>query len=766
MSLPEVNVAPPPAASSLSEEEQDRVSTEETTVVEVVAAIRTQISYGAVRLRDESAKARDLTARIVRARRDSDKQLLASDEAVSHKLVDAKADEINTLEKLRDNPYFGRIVLDEQTPGGTKEIEYKLGLAANSDLRIIDWRKAPIAKLYYEYQEGEEYCEEILGRERNGTVRLRNKVDIDEGQLKRLSCRLGTFVRQGDGWIKAGSGGTSASRLHYGQLPSVTSLISPEQFQTITEDADAAVLIQGIAGSGKTTVALHRLAWLLHEDNSDLKAGEVAIIVLSKALRKYIEASLLMLQITGVNVLTYNAWTQFTLKKCLPEQFLEDGKPRRNSSPLPPGMLRTKRSMAVLLGLEEFCKALRLRILQVLDGTIAWNTLPKTVRSTYDAHKDRPIPIARLLSELEGSLQEARSAASGEAAVAAIKAAEALVAQGKTRVSDLPRHVLQVLRAADAVMRYDDTKLLDRQLLNNAYTTTESNFALGLLDETDDALLLRAYQLLIGPAYTARGQRTLLRHMLVDEVQDFGATELATVIASVEERSQLTLVGDSGQQVRESEVFPGWEKLRSRWSLGNEMARYTSLTVAHRSTASIMRLADYVRGEQRSTGGRPGKAPLWYSCRSEQRGVTEALGWLERVSSKFTGSLIAVICSSSHESGYVHSLLEPTFGNAVRCGADDDFSFDAGIVVADVQQIKGLEFPHVLIWNPSVRSYPSSQRARNQLYVAITRCEEHLAIVSWGPVSPLLPNPDSQYVRGMFPEEDDPPEELTTDLHR
>ena len=103
----------------------------------------------------------------------------------------------------------------------------------------------------------------------------------------------------------------------------------------------------------------------------------------------------------------------------------------------------------------------------------------------------------------------------------------------------------------------------------------------------------------------------------------------------------------------------------------------------------------------------------------------------------------------------MQSLLEPSFGHAVRIGDDDSFSFEEGIVVTDIRQVKGLEFPHVLLWNPSAKKYPPSKAARNALYVGITRAEEHLCLVTWGTPSKLLPSIHSKLVRGYEQEIDE-----------
>ncbi len=161
--------------SKMPPDEENVIQREIGILDDVLDSLKKQCQRSSDRLVAERERARELTAGLVAARRDEDKQMLASDEAVSHALKDHFDNNIKTISKLIEKPYFARIELEEEEHGRPKSIEYKIGFAANPDCRIIDWRKAPISKLYYEYKEGEEYSELIQGRERLGRVVIRNQ---------------------------------------------------------------------------------------------------------------------------------------------------------------------------------------------------------------------------------------------------------------------------------------------------------------------------------------------------------------------------------------------------------------------------------------------------------------------------------------------------------------------------------------------------------------------------------------------------------------
>jgi len=666
---------------SLTPEEQESITAEERVFSTVKESVAAQITRAEQRLYSESQRARALTSEIHETRRVEDKALLASDEGVSHALKDSKREELETLKKQLENPYFARISLEEDEPNGaTKTIEYKLGFAANPDLRIIDWRKAPISKLYYEYKEGDDYLEEILGRERSGKVVLRNRIEVERGDLKTVQNRFGTFHWNAKSatWESA-NGSMHRRKSTDSHLPEILSLITAEQFRSITVDADTAILIQGVAGSGKTTVALHRLAWLLHNDNSPLKANECVFLMLSPALRRYVENSLPSAGISGVGVRTYHEWAGRTLKGL---QSSTDFVVARPVTPPPAGVQRVKRSLALLKALE--------------------------------AHR-------------HGSR-----------------------AEGGVTIELLQRDILEVLSQPSAIISRDETRLISEDTVRETLAWTRKNFEEGVLDWSDDGLLVRACQLRAGGVINEKNEFGSYGHIIVDEVQDLSPVELSTIIGSVKNHKDLTLVGDTSQNIDEHGSFPGWEKLRKHWNFSGDMSQYVSLEVSHRSTLPIMRLADHIQQRSLVKTGRNGRVPIWFKTRNESQGIEHVLKWLNKAVELYPSMVTAVICATPEEAKFAYKMLQPTFGQLVRLGDAYSFSFEEGILVTDVHQVKGLEFFSVLLWNPTVQSYGSHDHGRNLLYVAVTRAEENLCLVTWGrPASALPTFGASKLVRAM-----------------
>jgi DNA helicase-2/ATP-dependent DNA helicase PcrA len=656
---------------SISPEERESLSQEEKIFAAVRTSLESQLTRTQARLRTENERARAITSEIMHTRRLEDKALLASDEAVSHGLKDSKREELETLTKQIENPYFARIELEEEQPSGaTTHIEYKLGFAANTDCRIIDWRRAPISKLYYEYKEGDEYCEEILGRERMGHVLVRNRIEISKGELDTVENRHGAFVwNPKEACWQRKSGRSKGRRGSDGALPEILALITAEQFRSITVDADTAILIQGIAGSGKTTVAMHRLAWLLHKDNSPLQPHEATVVVLSPSLRAYIENSLPAAGLRGVSVRTYHEWASRGFRALFKGK---EFSARRPVGQCPLEFAEVKRSIAILTAIDS--------------------AIPKRVG-----------------------------------------------ADERVGFDDLQTKLLDILSNAEAIVRSDPRKRLTESAVSRALQHTREDFEAGVLDWNDDALLLRIYQRLTGCVINEQGLTGTYGHIVVDEVQDLSPVELATLIGSVKEPKDLTLVGDVSQNLDRAQAFPGWEALQRYWNFDPAKSRYVSLEVSHRSTLPIMRLADYIQKRSIVKSGRPGRTPIWFMCRDESGGIECALKWLTKAGELYPNRIATVICATPQDAKFAYQMLKPTFGPRVRLGDATSFSFEEGILVTDVRQVKGLEFFSVLLWNPSGRAYPNDDLGRNLLYVAVTRAEENLSIVTWNRPAPALP---------------------------
>ena len=321
--------------SELNQTDLDVIADEENRYVSVYDAVSKAVQTTARNLQEDERHSRDLTQQMVKTRNEEEKQFLQSDEYVAHRLVRMRLDQANALSDLTKQPYFARVVYNEND----RDVEFKLGVASFPEQRIIDWRKAPISRLYYDYEEGEEYEDEIGGREREGTIKLKRAYRGKRDRLTGIELKDSSYSYSRGEWrkekkelhkpftmkdkeavrelLKKNQDEVHWDELDDGYLSQILSLLSPEQFRLISSDLDKPVVIQGAAGTGKTTVAMHRLAWLLFEGNSEVRESQSLVVMFNQVLVEYVRNILPSMGIHGVPIASYFEWVQDILETSL-----------------------------------------------------------------------------------------------------------------------------------------------------------------------------------------------------------------------------------------------------------------------------------------------------------------------------------------------------------------------------------------------------------------------------------------------------------------
>jgi len=276
------------------------------------------------------------------------------------------------------SPYFGRLVLEE----GARKREVLIGKATYLDtrtnVRIVDWRDAPVSRVHYRYDEGGEVEEPVGGRDVPGGVVTRRSVAIAGGLLRRIGSPQGIFVRNPEGaWrragdsarLKGGAGSAMRAEDHHSPgklgvriddgreekyLPEITALIDARQFELITKPDGGMVVIQGGAGSGKTTIGLHRLAYLAFQDPKRFRADRMLVLVYNDALVRYISRVLPALGVQGggnggVPVTTFERWAEKLRVAHL------RGLPTAYHDETPTAVTRLKKHAAMLDVIDAYC---------------------------------------------------------------------------------------------------------------------------------------------------------------------------------------------------------------------------------------------------------------------------------------------------------------------------------------------------------------------------------------------------------------------------
>jgi DNA helicase II / ATP-dependent DNA helicase PcrA len=261
------------------------------------------------------------------------------------------------------------------------------------------------------------------------------------------------------------------------------------------------------------------------------------------------------------------------------------------------------------------------------------------------------------------------------------------------------------------------------------------------LDSEDDALLLRAWQLRIGPL-SRRQQRALrYRHIAVDEVQDFSPLEIRVLFDCLDEHRSMTLAGDTRQHVMQQAGFTSWDDFFSQ--LGIPGTAVDTLRISYRSSRQIMAFATAVLGDLCEDEEPPlttKEGPPVELLRFTDHGACVAFlaDALKDLTHKEPLASVAVLTPSHTQSAEYYRGLCTSDLPRLRLVEDQDFTFAPGVEVTEIEQVKGLEFDYVVIVEVSSTNFPDTPAARRRLHVGATRAIHQLWLTSVATPSPLL----------------------------
>jgi len=694
------------------------------------------------------------------------------------------------------SPYFAHMRLKESGKSRDVMIGKRGFIDRSSNVQIVDWRNAPVSRIYYRYEEGDDYEEEIAGRRVEGLVEARRNVSIARGNLRRIGTPQGTYLKDSRGaWVQAvgqiapvlhGGMGKAARPvavksgegrdkgklgIHHGAaradkaLPEIAALIDKEQFELITQPGSGIVVIQGGAGSGKTTVALHRIAYLNFQDGRRFKPQHTLFVVPSQALVRYVAGVLPALGVSGVPVVTYTGWARTTRMRCLP-----DAPTKYNIDP-PEHVSRVKKHPALLGMLVRWVEQQAAQI----GGEIAEIHGPAVRSALEEWNRLVKRPLVPRLAGLSSWIKK-----QGDALDPSVRVGlEGLVKRWKKRADDVVLDWAEMFTdpvllaegfasfaAAKDVSQKDIERVVawvKRQLAKpqKAPVDEEGNPVLdsegkalgvdeddpaGKFDDEDDPILLRLVQLKRGGLRTPEDQELVYEHVAIDEAQDRSALEVKVLVEAVHapdhdpSKRSVTIAGDTAQRLVFDNNFSGWAELLEQTG---QPAIVRPLKLSYRSTAEVMLLAREILGPELAPdeplAARPGEPVELHEFGDLGEAVAFLGDALRNLMAREPTASCAVISRHPEQADAYYDGLRRAEVPALRRVRRDEFNFQPGVDVTDVTSVKGLEFDYVVMVDVNDASYPDQHWARHLLHIGVTRAAHQLWLVSTGEPSVLIP---------------------------
>jgi DNA helicase-2/ATP-dependent DNA helicase PcrA len=695
----------------------------------------------------------------------------------------------------RKSPYFAHLRLEETVtlPGSQGEklrrrdvlVGGKQYLDAGAGIRIVDWRNAPVSRIFYRYREGDPYEETLGDRPIEGEVLARRTVAIVNGVLRKVTSPQGTFVVDHDGrWRRAEAmtarlrlpgkgqsvgpiglsaedrpapGATSADRL----LPSIAAMLDKEQYELITKPGVGLVAIQGSAGSGKTTVGLHRVAYLHASSPTRYRAAKMLVIVPNEALIHYTSRVLPGLGVEGVPVMTFARWSVRVVHDLFPRL------PSAITDETPPLVSRVKNHAGMLHAMEALAKDVQQRLDTKVESAMGSGRWPESQRvlAAWTATHGTPDRRVTQLAQWVSGKKDVPGAGNSQGLPEVTRSAVEQLGQ------ELRTEARSILTAWDELTT-------SRPLLDTFFG---DHFGKGQLDQVhewcvrqarvraehdrdgeapsldseDHALILRLFQVMRGPLLDNEGAALNVSHLFVDEVQDCSPIELKVLLdvaAGTKEDGRadptqlsVTLAGDMAQRMREDDeqhIEFDWDMTLKELGVPGGAGMIEPLKVSYRSTAQITSFARAVLGplahEAEPIATRDGPPVELFSFASAGEAVAFLADALRELSSNEPEANVALLSRFPQQAEvYYEGLIRAEVPN-VRRVRKQDFTWERGFDVTDVRQTKGLEFDEVILLETTSSSYGETPQARHALYVGATRAAHQLWCITSDAPSKLV----------------------------
>lgn len=595
---------------------------------------------------------------------------------------------MNAVRKLLEAPYFAgiRLRFDPSEPPEN----YYIGRAGITEKGagplIIDWR-SPIAEVYYNQETGHTRYT-VEDREIPVELLLRRQYDL---QKNRLISFFDTGIAIEDPLLMR-----SLSQTHTDKMRAITATIQKEQNTVIRYTDVPVLLVDGIAGSGKTSVLLQRIAYLFYRKRKDLRSDQVCLMTLNPVFRDYIDEVLPDLGETNPLTIT---WTEFLSMLHVPDTQEESEEPGAD------------RLEQIRNGLP-LCKPEAADFFPITQKKEVVMTAGE-VLAIVNEYRRFPLGARRIrisADELEYRVKNRLRSLAEDAETDTDAAGPADRAEERRLENDFGGALRNIRNYAWINVRHIAQRILGTEHI------TKAEWLFTMLELTGSCDLN-------------------MRYVMIDEVQDYTKAQLE-ILRMYYPNAHFMLLGDEFQSIREGTVsFSGIEEMARK--TGKQFVSLPLMT-SYRSSPEITKLFASLLPQERKlavlTVRRPGDAVAIKACGSKK----EYAGELKKLIAQYQkmDGLTAVICRNEETLEELISILGKEAPAEV---SQHDSLPQNGIFLIRLAFAKGLEFDQVILPDVDPKNYPDDRISRHCLYTAISRATGRLAILAEKEVSPLLP---------------------------
>lgn len=672
-----------------------------------------------------------------------------------YQTLEAQEKRLNALGIMEGNPYFARIDFTEDEDSE----KLYIGIASLRDRQenpvVIDWR-APIANLYYESELGDAAYESVDGWHQV-QLELKRQFKIRDGIIQSLVDTSDTLT---DDFLLDILDETSSDK-----MKNIVSTIQKSQ-NAIIRDNHKHIMVQGIAGSGKTSALLQRVAYIIYSNRKWLDPEQVLLFSPNHLFSDYISTVLPSLGESGIPTETF----QIFLRRLLPnymiinemqqEETFLTGKENRGN--------RLKSGIQLPIFLEKYVRSITNLGPLFMDIKLDDKVLIKKerIREWYQATNDQ-LPMYQRMQLLQVKVLKK---------IGGLQKDEAK----KTWVKEAVEEILPDVVAADR--NFEDTEKNERKLRRRIAQKLVADKFKPLVRRAKRYLFinyskqyLHFLQSVPTPIISQRGipvdewqtninetrerlrRRELLqedgvlfflmmskivpvsvhqkaRYIFIDEMQDFSPAQV-WLLRNLYPRAGFNFCGDLNQKVYDNETIV---TLVDQLFPEQDVHQF-ELTTSYRSTRQITDFSSFLLSEDSplETTARDGQLPLLVNTASFEDGVQSLSQKLTEFLAKNSYWRTAIIAKSLAECEELYKNLDESLQRQVQFIQSEDSFMKRKIIIIPAYLAKGLEFDQVYLWNAHEQEFHSSQD-RLILYTMATRAMHELTIFVNGTSSPFL----------------------------
>ncbi len=700
------------------------------------------------------------------------------DSYVRAQLIYVGNKKLKDLKKIKSKPYFARI--DFTAKGEALEKLYigKLSVLDSKTQRpiIIDWR-APISNLYYDGRVGNSSYDSPGGKV-EGEITLKRQYFIEEGELKKYS---NIDLKANDELLQVALEEKADDR-----LKNIVATIQGEQNNIIRADMNKALVVQGVAGSGKTTIALHRIAYLIYNCDKEFDPEDFMIIAPNKFFLNYISNVLPDLGVENVKQYTFEDLAYEIIGKRLK---ISDSNEKlvtivnKEFDEINNGDVNTiikesklKSSIEFKTEVDSFLKEVEENYLPKKDFVLEnvrimrYENIQKLFTETYkDLDFEKRINEVKkhVFSKIKNNKEIiektiiAKRTAKIKAMLKDENLTEDMQREKRIEIFEETEKVLKRLNnddikivdfyfneinKKDAIEYYKDfidkfifDKLEDAILASYLVRNTMKNLNKGEVTFEDLAPIIYIHYKIYGTKIKSK-----LRHVIVDEAQDYGEFQFS-MLKTILKSNSMTILGDIAQGVHSYRGIDNWKKfIDVEFPEGDVV--YTTLEKTYRTTKEIMHKANEVIEKlpefekQFIVKGQPvidRKDSIHISqMQNEDETIKECIKKIEEYTENGFKS-IAIIGKDIDECKTIKKKIDK-YNKNVKLIQSKDSEYNAGISIVPSYLAKGLEFDSVILFNVNDEKYKNTVLDIKLLYVAITRAMSKLDVFYTGKIAEIM----------------------------